>query len=171
MNLPDAFLAFGAGSWLGVPLVAWTAAVVAIAAQLVLSSTPFGRQLYAIGANPEAARTIGVDVRRAVAAVYVISGACAGLGGLLALAQLGAVSPRFGELYEFDAITAAVLGGTSLYGGQGRVLPGVVLGALLLKSIFNALVLVQANPYLYPLITASVIFGAVLVDTLRRRLG
>jgi ribose transport system permease protein len=112
-----------------------------------------------------------VDVRRTVSAVYVISGACAGLGGLLALTQLGAVSPRFGELYEFDAITAAVLGGTSLYGGQGRVLPGVVLGALLLKTIFNALVLVQANPYLYPLITAAVIFAAVLVDTLRRRLG
>jgi ribose transport system permease protein len=171
MNLPDAFLAFGAGSWLGVPLVAWTAAAVAVAGQFVLSSTPFGRQLYAIGANADAARTIGVDVRRAVSAVYVISGACAGLGGLLALTQLGAVSPRFGELYEFDAITAAVLGGTSLYGGQGRVLPGVVLGALLLKSIFNALVLMQANPYLYPLITAAVIFAAVLVDTLRRRLG
>jgi ribose transport system permease protein len=103
--------------------------------------------------------------------VYVISGACAGVGGLLALSQLGAVSPRFGELYEFDAITAAVLGGASLYGGHGRVLPGTVMGALLLKTIFSALVTLQANPYLYPLITAAIIFAAVLVDTLRTRLS
>jgi ribose transport system permease protein len=168
MNLPEAVLAFGAASWLGVPVIVWAAALVAAAGQFVLSSTPFGRQVYAVGANADAARKAGVDVRGVTAAVYVISGACAGLAGLLALARLGAVSPRFGELYEFDAITAAVLGGTSLYGGRGRVLPGAVVGTLLLKIIFNALVLVQANPYLYPLITAAVIFAAVLVDTLRR---
>jgi ribose transport system permease protein len=171
INLPEAFLAFGASSWLGVPAVAWVAAIVAAAGQFVLASTPFGRQLYAVGANAEAARKAGVNTRRITAAVYVISGACAGAGGLLALSQLGAVSPRFGELYEFDAITAAVLGGTSLYGGHGRVLPGTVLGALLLKTIFSALVSLQANPYLYPLITAVIIFAAVLVDTLRTRLS
>ena len=135
----------------------------------MLSSTPFGRQVYAVGANADAARKAGVNTVRITAAVYVISGACAGIGGLLALSRLGAVSPRFGELYEFDAITATVLGGTSLYGGHGRVLPGAVLGALLLKTIFSALVSLQVNPYLYPLITAAIIFTAVLVDTLRAR--
>jgi len=171
INLPESFLVLGASSWLGVPTVAWIASAVAVAGQLVLSSTPFGRQLYALGANAEAARKVGVNTARVTAAVYIVSGACAGLGGLLALSQLGAVSPRFGELYEFDAITAAVLGGTSLYGGHGRVLPGTVLGALLLKTVFSALVSVQANPYLYPLITAAIIFTAVLVDTLRTRLA
>ena len=170
INLPDSFAALGASSWLGVPVVAWVAAAVAVAGQFVLSATPFGRQLYALGANPEAARKAGVNTVAILTVVYVISGACAGLGGLLALSQLGAVSPRFGELYEFDAITAAVIGGASLYGGYGRVLPGAVFGALLLKIIFSALVSMQANPYLYPLITAAVIFAAVLVDTLRRRL-
>lgn len=169
INLPEMFLWLGASSWLGLPSVAWIAAAVAIAGQFVLSSTPFGRQLYALGANADAARKAGVNTLRITAAVYMISGACAGLGGLLALSRLGAVSPRFGELYEFDAITATVLGGTSLYGGRGRVLPGAVLGALLLKTIFSALVSLQANPYLYPLITAAIIFIAVLVDTLRGR--
>jgi ribose transport system permease protein len=171
INLPEPFLALGASYWLGIPAVAWVAAGVAVAGQLALSFTPFGRQLYALGVNAEAARKVGVNITRLTAIVYVISGACAGLGGLLALVQLGAVSPRFGELYEFDAITAAVLGGTSLHGGRGRVLPGTVLGALLLKTVFSALVSVQANPYLYPLITAAIIFTAVLVDTLRTRLA
>ncbi|MPZ20661.1 MAG: ribose ABC transporter permease [Luteitalea sp.] len=171
INLPEPFLAFGAGSWLGIPLIAWVAAGVALVGQFVLSSTPFGRQLYALGASADAARKTGIHTIRTTAAVYVISGGCAGLAGLLALSRLGTVSPRFGELYEFEAITAAVLGGTSLYGGRGRVLPGTVAGALLLKTIFSALVILQANPYLYPLITAAVIFAAVLLDTLRRRAG
>jgi ribose transport system permease protein len=99
-----------------------------------------------------------------VASAYVLCGFCAGLGGILALTQLGAVSPKFGEFYEFDAITAAVLGGTSLFGGRGSVFPGTVLGAVLLKSIFSGLVMVQADPYLYPLITSGIIFLAVLTD-------
>jgi ribose transport system permease protein len=169
INLPESFFVLGAGSWLGIPLVAWVAGLVAVLGQVVLSTTPFGRQVYALGANAEAARKAGVNTVRITAAVYVISGSCAGIAGLLALSRLGAVSPRFGELYEFEAITATVLGGTSLYGGHGRVLPGAVLGALLLKTIFSALVSVDANPYLYPLVTAAVIFTAVLVDTLRAR--
>ena len=169
INLPESFLEFGAGTWLGIPVVAWVAASIVVVGQAVLSGTPFGKQLYAVGANAEAARKAGVNTVRVVAAAYVVSGACAGIGGLLALSRLGAVSPRFGELYEFQAITAAVLGGTSLYGGQGRVLPGTVIGALLLQTIFAALVAMQANPYLYPLMTAAIIFLAVLVDTLRVR--
>ncbi len=167
MNLPDSFLALGSAKWLGVPLPLWIAGAVILVAQLVLSNTPFGRQLYALGNNPEAAKKAGLPTTRLLAAVYIICGACAGLGGILALSQLGSVSPKFGELYEFDAITAAVLGGTSLFGGRGKVFPGTVLGAVLLKSIFNGLVIVQADPYLYPLITSGIIFLAVLLDSLR----
>jgi ribose transport system permease protein len=168
INLPDEFLAFGSAKVLGVPLSLWIAGGVVLCAQAVLSNTPFGRQLYALGNNPEAARKAGLRLTRLVAAVYVISGLCAGLGGMLALAQLGAVSPRFGEFYEFDAITAAVLGGTSLFGGRGRVFPGTVLGAVLLKSLFNGLVITQADPYLYPLITSAIVFLAVLLDSARQ---
>ena len=167
MNLPDSFLALGSAKWLGVPLPLWIAGAVILVAQLALSNTPFGRQLYALGNNPDAAKKAGLRTTRLLAAVYVLCGACAGLGGILALSQLGSVSPKFGELYEFDAITAAVLGGTSLFGGRGKVFPGTVLGAVLLKSIFNGLVIVQADPYLYPLITSAIIFVAVLLDSLR----
>lgn len=170
MNLPDEFLAFGASRLLGIPAPVWVAAAVVVAGQFVLSSTPFGRQLYAVGGNAEAARALGVRVTAVTATVYVISGFCAGLGGLLALTQLGAVSPRFGEFYEFDAITASVLGGTSLFGGRGQVFPGAVMGAVLVKTIFAGLVIVQVDPYLYPIITAAIIFAAVLVDSLRQRL-
>jgi len=170
MNLPDSFLALGSAKWLGVPLPLWIAGAVIFISQLVLSNTPFGRQLYALGNNAEAAKKAGLNTTRLLTAVYVICGLCAGLGGILALAQLGAVSPKFGELYEFDAITAAVLGGTSLFGGRGKVFPGTVLGAVLLKSIFNGLVIVQADPYLYPLITSGIIFAAVLLDSLRNQM-
>lgn len=170
MNLPDAFLALGSTNWLGIPRPLWIAGGVILLAQLVLANTPFGRQLYALGNSLDAAQKAGLRTTRLLATVYVVCGFCAALGGILALAQLGAVSPRFGELYEFDAITAAVLGGTSLFGGRGKVFPGTVLGAVLLKTIFNGLVIVQADPYWYPLITSAIVFAAVLSDGLRQRL-
>lgn len=170
MNLPDSFLVLGSAKWLGVPLPLWITGAVIAAAQLTLSNTPFGRQLYALGNNAEAAKKAGLPTTRLLASAYVLCGVCAGLGGILALSQLGSVSPKFGELYEFDAMTAAVLGGTSLFGGRGKVFPGTFLGAVLLKSIFNGLVIVQADPYLYPLATSAIIFVALLVDSLRCRI-
>ncbi|MFO1460173.1 MAG: ABC transporter permease [Verrucomicrobiota bacterium] len=170
MNLPDTFLEWGSARLLGIPVPVFVAAGVALAAQLVLSRTPFGRQVLAFGNNPEAAHRAGVRTHSLQAAVYVLCGGCAALGGIVALTQLGSVSPRFGEQYEFEAITAAVLGGTSLFGGRGRVFPGTALGAILLKGIFSGLVILQADPYLYPLITAVIIFIAVLIDSLRTQL-
>lgn len=167
MNLPDSFLDIGSAKWLAIPIPLWIAGGVTLLAQLVLSHTPFGRQLYAVGNSLEAARKAGLPVTRLLAAVYIVSGLCAGLGGILALSQLGAVSPKLGEFYEFDAITAAVLGGASLFGGRGNVFPGTILGAVLIKSIFSGLVIVQADPYLYPLITSAIIFVVVLLDSLR----
>lgn len=169
MNLPGEFLRLGSALILGLPAPVWVLAGVVAAAHVVLTRTPFGRQLYAVGHSPEAARKAGLDVRGLLAAAYVVCGLCAGLGGFVALAQLGAVSPKFGEFYEFEAITAAVLGGVSLFGGRGGVFPGAVLGAVLVKAVFNGLVMVQANPYLFPLITGAIIFAAVLLDSVRSR--
>jgi len=167
MNLPDSFLALGSAKWLGVPLPLWIFATVLAGAHLVLTRTPFGRQLYAVGNNPEAAKRAGLNTRRLLASVYVISGLCAAIGGILSLAQLGAVSPTFGTNREFSAIAAAVLGGTSLFGGRGAVFPGTVLGALLIQSVENGLVILNADPYLYPLVTSAIIFVAVLADAAR----
>ncbi|MCX8157271.1 MAG: ABC transporter permease [Verrucomicrobiae bacterium] len=169
LPLPEAFLSLGTERWLGVPLPVWWLAGVVALAHGVLEHTPFGRQLYAVGHDAEAARKAGLHPRRIVAAVYVISGFCAALGAILAMAQLGAVSPKFGENKEFMAIAAAVLGGTSLFGGRGKVFPGTLLGAILIQTIENGLVMLNANPYLYPLITSAIIFVAVLVDSLRNQ--
>lgn len=167
MNLPEAFLRLGAGRLAGIPAPVLALAGVLAAAHLVLRSTPFGRELYAVGQDPAAARRAGLPVDRRLAAVYLVSGACAALAAVLAMAQLGAVSPTFGREKEFAAIAAAVLGGTSLFGGRGQVLPGTLLGALLIQTVENGLVVLNADPYLYPLITSAVIFAAVVTDGLR----
>lgn len=170
LNLPEWFLHLGSVRIAGVPLpIAAFGGVVALA-HIVLSRTPFGRQMYAVGNHPENARAAGIQVSRLIFIVYVISGLCSALGGILALAQLGAVSPKFGENYEFKAIAAAVLGGTSLFGGRGGVWPGTVLGTLLIQTLESGLVMLNINPYLYPLVTAAVIFIAILIDSIRRRL-
>jgi len=170
MNLPEFFLQLGAVRWLGVPVPLLVLALVVALAHLVLTRTPFGRQLYAVGNHPENARRAGLPVRRLIFSVYLISGLCAALGGILALTQLGAVSPKFGENYEFKAIAAVVLGGTSLFGGRGAVWPGTLLGVLIIQMVESGLVMLNADPYLYPLVTAAVIFLAVLLDTARQPL-
>lgn len=140
MNLPDSFLELGAARLLGVPLPAWLFAA-----------------------------TLVVRTGTILAVVYLISGLCAAVAAMVTLGQLGAVSPKFGEGKEFAALAAAVLGGTSLFGGRGSVLPGTLLGVLLIQTIENGLVIVNANPYLYPMITGAVIFVAVLLESLRNR--
>jgi ribose transport system permease protein len=168
MNLPESLLQVGAARALGVPLPVWILAAVLAVAHGVLSRTPFGRQVYAVGHSLEGARKAGVATGPVLAAVYVISGLCAALGGLVSLSLLGSVSPTFGEGKEFAAIAAAVLGGTSLFGGRGRVLPGTLVGAALIQTIESGLVSLNADPYLYPLVTSGVIFAAVLLDRLRQ---
>jgi ribose transport system permease protein len=144
------------------------AAAVALLAEVTLRRTVYGRHLYAVGAGRRLAEYAGLPSRRLVFSVYVLSGACAALAALLTLGQLGAVSPKFGENREFTAIAAAVLGGTSLFGGRGGVFPGAVFGALLMQSIDSGLVMLNADPYLYPMVMASVIFAAVLLDARRK---
>ncbi len=175
MNLPETFTRLASNRLAGVPGPVLVAALVVLAAHLVLQRTPLGRQIYAIGQDAVAARKAGVNVRSTLRGVYVLCGLCAGLGGAVALAQIGSVAPTFGANKEFAAIAAAVLGGTSLFGGRGRVWPGTVFGAVLIQGIENGLNHLNADPYLYPLITSGIIFLAVLLDSgrgqLQRTLG
>lgn len=178
INLPGGILKIGSARILGIPSPILVLACVIFAAHVVLTRTAFGRQIYALGNNQEKARKAGIPVDRILLSVYLICGFCAALGGLVSIAQLGAVSPTFGSQSEFMAIAAAILGGTSLFGGKGHVFPGTLIGAVIIQSIQNGLVIVNANPYLYPLITGGVIFVIVLIDSLRhmqevklRRLG
>jgi ribose transport system permease protein len=169
INLPDSLLVVGSARVAGVPLPVLVLGAVLAAAHVVLERTPFGRHLYAVGADAEAARRAGVPVERTLLGAYATAGLLAARGGAVAVAQLGAVSPTFGREREFAAIAAAVLGGVSLFGGKGGVLPGVLLGTLLLQTVENGLVIVNADPYLYPMVLASVIFVAVLLDSLQAR--
>lgn len=175
MNLPDAFRVFATQSWLGVPVPIWLLAVSVGVSHVVLTRTPFGRQVYAMGYSLEGARRAGVAVVRNQVLVYGLCSLFAAVGGLITLAQLSAVSPTFGKGRELSAIAAAVLGGVSLFGGRGTA-PGAALGAVLVQTIETGLVTLDADPnvsldidqYYYPLITSGVIFGAVLIDSLRR---
>jgi ribose transport system permease protein len=169
MNLPETLLRVGAGRLLGIPVPVWILALTLAAFHILLSRTTFGRQVYAVGNDMEAARKAGIHTRRTIVLIYVISGFLAALGGLVAVAQLGAVSPTFGFQREFAAIAAAVLGGASLFGGRGSVFPGTLLGAVLIQTVESGLVMVNADPYLYPLVMASIIFVAVLLDGARHR--
>src|SRR5271166_4832215 len=159
-------LEFARGSLLGAPTPIFIAAASVAVGFVLLHLTPFGRYVYAIGGDREGARKAGINVERVTFAVYSLCGAFAGLGGFISVSQVAAASSTFGERMEFLVIAAAVLGGTSLFGGHGGLL-GPVFGAILIQTVQNGLVMIDADPYIYPLITAAIIFIAVLVDSLR----
>jgi ribose transport system permease protein len=167
LNLPPSFVAIGQSTVLGIPFPVLLLGAVLAAGQGVLSFTPFGRQIYAFGNNPDAARKAGLPTTGLLVGVYLISGFCAALAGIVSVAQLGAVPPTFGSQREFAAVAAAVLGGTSLFGGRGTVLPGALLGALLVQSVETGLNMINADPYSYPVVVGGIILLAVLVDRLR----
>lgn len=165
----DEILAIGRAAWLGIPSGIWAFLAVFVAAFVVLRQTSFGREIYAVGADAEGAVKAGINVRRVVFAVYCISGLCAAIGGLVSASQVAVAFSTFGLQKEFPVIAAAVLGGTSLFGGRGGV-AGTVLGALLIQTVGSGLVMLDADPYVYPLIISVIIFAAVLVDSQRNAL-
>lgn len=150
-----------------IPMPIFLFALVVLAASLFLRLTQPGRQLYAIGNDPEAGRRAGLNIFRLTSMTYMVCGICAALGGIVSIAQLGRVNANFGTGNEFDAIAAAVLGGASLFGGVGTVFPGTVLGAIMMQMIQAGLVFTRIDLYLQPIIMAAIIFLAVLVDSMR----
>ncbi|WP_108663299.1 ABC transporter permease [Acuticoccus kandeliae] len=159
-------LDFGLASVAGVPVPVVILLVFVIVAHIVLTRTTFGRQVYAVGADPEVARKAGIQVEWVRARVYIISSACAAVAGFVLIAQIGRLDVAFGEGREFDVIAAAVLGGVSLFGGIGSAL-GAAVGALLIQTVKTGLVFTTVNLYLQPIVLAGVIFLAVLIDSLR----
>jgi ribose transport system permease protein len=152
-----------------VPVIVVTMIAAVAAGQLALKYTAFGRHLYAIGNNPLAAMKSGIRVQRRTFFIYLLSGALAGLAGLIGGAQVGGVTTTYGAGQEFLVISACVLGGVSLFGGKGKVFPGAFVGVLIVMSIENGLVMARANVYLYTVVRGIVIFLAVMVDCLRNR--
>ena len=165
----DQILSLARAEFLGVPWAIWVFAIVFAVAWIVLNHTPFGRQVYAVGENPDAAAKAGINVPLVLTTVYAVSGACAGIAGFVSITQVGAAASSFAMEKEFAAVAASVLGGVSLFGGRGGV-AGTVFGAVLIQTVQNGLVIVNADPYIYPLVTSSIIFVAVFVDSQRSRI-
>jgi ribose transport system permease protein len=135
---------------------------------LLMTRTVFGRYLYAVGGNPEAARLSGVAVGWVVVCAYGFSGVTAGLAGVLQASQLKSGSPTYGLMYELYAIAAVVVGGTSLTGGIGKVY-GTLIGALIIAVIQNGMNLTGVQSYQQKIVLGFVILGAVLLDIFKRR--
>ncbi|QDU41202.1 Ribose transport system permease protein RbsC [Maioricimonas rarisocia] len=169
-ELPTAFFWLGRGQTLGIPNPVLLMIVLYIIAHIVMSQMVFGRYVYAIGGNEEAARLSGVPVKRVLLAVYTICGALAGLGGIVLTSQLSAGDPKFGLMYELEVIAAVVVGGTSLMGGQGKIL-GTLIGAFIIAVIKNGMNLTDVDPFNQKIVLGAVLTGAVLLDTLKRRGG
>lgn len=153
------------------PLVLISIAL-AVLMMLVYRYTAFGRRVQAVGCNKPATIKVGINPKRVTAQVFVLMGVLAALAGLMQAANVGIMNPsNVGDGMEFLAITSSVLGGTSLLGGIGTIIPGALVGVIFLMSIENGLGLLGANPYSYPVIRGVIIYFAMLSDSLKRSIG
>jgi rhamnose transport system permease protein len=162
-DVPSSVLSLGSGSVLGIPYLPLIAAVVLAGAAYYLRSYRSGRELYAIGSSPEAARLAGVPIRRRVLGAYVFSGAVAGFAGALWLARFGTVVADNAHGWELTVVSAVVVGGVAITGGVGTVW-GAALGALLLTTIGSALVVLKVDSFWQNAITGALLLVAISVD-------
>jgi D-xylose transport system permease protein len=152
----------------GMPVPVLVLLVVAALGTFLTQNTTFGRYLYAIGGNPDAARLSGINIRRYILAAYCVLGLLVGVASLLHTGRVGSASPDAGTLMELDAIAACVIGGTSLMGGRGTV-SGAVVGALIMASLDNGMSLLNVENYTQYIVKGAVLVAAVGFDMLGRR--
>ena len=164
-QLPDRFLNLAAQTPAGLPSLAWVALGVALAGGAVLRWAPWGRDFYAIGSNPEAARLAGIRVARRVFLSFVICGALAGLGGFMFAARFATVDATSARGFELDVVTAVVIGGVNVFGGSGTVL-GATLGAILVATINNGFTLLRISQFWQTFFDGAAIVVAVTIDSL-----
>lgn len=167
-QVPDSFVWLGRGAEVGLPNAVLLMIILYAAAHVIMTRMTLGRYIYAVGGNPEAARLSGVPIKAVLISVYTLSGLLAGLGGIVMASQLKSGSPTYGAMYELYVIAAVVVGGTSLSGGEGKVL-GTLIGALIIAVIQNGMNLTGVESYTQKVVLGLVILGAVLLDTLKRR--
>ena len=169
-DIPASFTWLGRGESLGVPNSVILMLAAYAAAHLYMSRSVTGRRIYAVGGNAEASRLSGVSNRRTLLFVYLVSGLAAGIGGVMTASQLKAGAPTYGVMYELYVIAAVVVGGTSLTGGEGRII-GTLVGAFIIAVIRNGMNLMNVEPYTQKIVLGLVILAAVLLDMIRRRKG
>jgi ribose/xylose/arabinose/galactoside ABC-type transport system permease subunit len=151
------------GAFPGIPVPVLLFAAMAAAAWFTLRYTPFGRYVYAVGDNPEAARLSGIPTDRVIFSVYVISGMCAAVAALIVVTRLTAAEPTMGTGAELDAIAIVVIGGTSLFGGEGGI-GGTLVGAAIVAAVNNLLNLLGVSPFSQQIVKGLIILGAVFLE-------
>ncbi len=167
-GIPKDFASFSRLTWLGFPTLGWVWVLFILAAAFVIKYTTFGRNVFAVGSNAEAARLSGVSIRATTYGVYIASAFMCSVAGVLMTARLGNGVPTGGEGYETDAIAAAVLGGASLAGAEGSV-AGTALGSLIMATLRNGGNLLGINSFVLEITIGLLIVFAVLMDKRRKR--
>ena len=168
-DLTDAYDFIGQGDLLGVPVPIVILVVMAVVTHILYAHTKFGKYIYAIGGNEQAARVSGIDASKYKMLIYVYASFLAGLAGLVVSARIGSGQPGLGVGYELDAIAAAVIGGTSLSAGGIGTVAGTIVGALIIGVLNNILDLMNVSAYFQQIIKGCIIVGAVILDQLKQR--
>lgn len=163
IDISDSYQYIGQGDLLGIPFPIYLLIGILIISYILLQRTKFGRYVYAVGGNSMAAKVSGIRVAKIKTIVYVISGICAGIVGLILSSRTGSGNPNAGMSYELDAIAATVIGGTSMSGGKGTIL-GTLVGALIIGILNNGLDLINVSSYVQQVVKGVIIIGAVLID-------
>jgi ribose transport system permease protein len=168
-QVPDSFVWLGRGADLaGMPNAVLLMLLLYVLAHLLMKHTTFGRHLYAVGGNRDAALVSGLRVRRVLLIAYIASASLAGLGGVIMASQLKSGSPTYGQMYELYVIAAVVVGGASLNGGRGKM-AGTLIGALIIAVIQNGMNLANIESYTQKVVLGIVVLGAVVADRLKRQ--
>lgn len=167
-NLPPSFAYLGQAQVLGVPPMVWLTGLLALAFDLAMRHLRFFRQIYYVGGNPRAARLSGIPVDRVQLAVYLLSAVLSALAGILLASRLMAGTPTAGIGLELTTITAAVIGGASLVGGEGTVL-GAILGVLLLSVVSNASIILGVSIYWQGVVSGVILILVVAIDMMLKR--
>ena len=167
-KLTPEFNFIGQGAPFGIPVPIILLGVVVIGAHLLLNNTRFGRHVYALGGNEQAARVSGINLTRVKIGIYTFSGLLAGLGGMILAGRIGSGNPQLGTGAELDAITAAVIGGTSFSGGIGTVW-GTIVGALIIGSLNTGLDLMNVSPFTQQVVKGVIIVLAIIIDERKNR--
>ena len=166
-GVSETFIKIGGGNVGGIPNLVFYLAAAIILGYIVLTKTPFGRNVYAVGGNITATRLAGINVDKVRITNFMISSFCAAMAGILLASRVSSGQPVASQGAELDAIAAVVIGGTSMYGGRGSML-GTLVGALFLGVIQNGLNLLQVSPYYQQIFTGALIIIAVIIDSIKK---
>jgi len=167
-NLSDSFRFIGQGSLLGIPVPILIFLFVGVVSYLLLNKTKFGKYIYAIGGNEQAARIAGINVDKYKIMLYAYAGLLSSVAGIILTSRIASGQPTAGTMYELDAIAAAVIGGTSLAGGIGTI-GGTIIGALIIGVMNNGLDLLNVSSYWQQILKGAIITTAVLIDSRKNR--